>query len=55
MWFVESALGIAVRIRVGAITHPWCDSHFISACGVWEVRVGVQVSGREFHIHIHLD
>ena len=22
---------------------------------MWRVRVGVQVSGREFHTHIHLD
>ena len=27
----------------------------ISACGVWGVRVKVQVSKREFHIHIPLD
>ena len=31
--------------------HFWCDGHFtsINACEVWEVRVGVQVSRREFH------
>ena len=27
----------------------------INACEVWEARVGVQVSRREFHTHIHLD
>ena len=27
----------------------------ISACGVWGIRVGIQVSRREFHTHIHLD
>ena len=32
--------------------HPWCDGHStsINACGVWGVRVGVQVSRRELHI-----
>ena len=37
--------------------YPWCDGHFtsISACGVWGTRVGVQVSKRELHTHIHLD
>ena len=25
------------------------------ACGVWEARVEIQVSRREFHTHIHLD
>ena len=37
--------------------HPWCGGHFtsINACKVWGVRVEVQVSRREFHIHIHLD
>ena len=35
----------------------WCGSHStsINACGVWEIRAGVQVSRREFHTHIHLD
>ena len=27
----------------------------ISDCGVWGERVGVQVSRKEFHTHIHLD
>ena len=27
---------------------PWCDR-------VWEARVGIQVSKRELHTHIHLD
>ena len=27
----------------------------LSACGVWEARVGVQVSKRELHTHIYLD
>ena len=37
--------------------HPWCDGHStdISACGVWGVRAGVQVSKRELHTHIHLN
>ena len=37
--------------------HLWCDGHStsISACGVWEARTRVQVSRREFHIHIYLD
>ena len=39
------------------IAHPWCDGHFtsINACEVWGARVGIQVSKREFHTHIHLD
>ena len=38
-------------------THSWRNSYStsISVCGVWGVRVGVQVSKKEFHIHIHLD
>ena len=37
--------------------HLWCDGHStsISACGVCEARVTVQVFRRELHIHIHLD
>ena len=27
----------------------------INACGVWGVRIGVQVFRREFHTYIHLD
>ena len=27
----------------------------LSACGVWEARVRVQISKRELHTHIHLD
>ena len=36
---------------------PRCGGHSISinAYGMWRVRVRVQVSGREFHTHIHLD
>ena len=39
------------------IVHPWCGSYFtsISACRVWGVRTGVQVSKRGTHTHIHLD
>ena len=39
------------------IAHPWYDGHSISisACEVWGVRVGVQVSKREIYTHIHLD
>ena len=35
----------------------WCSGHSISiiACGVWGVRVRVQVSRRDRHTHIHLD
>ena len=41
----------------GTIVHPWCGGHStsINACGVWGVRVGVQVSRREFHTYIHLN
>ena len=37
--------------------HLWCDGHStsISACGVCEARVTVQVFRRELHIHIYLD
>ena len=37
--------------------HPWCDGHStsISACGVWGVRAGVQVTRRELHTYIHLN
>ena len=43
--------------NVVTIVHPWCDGHSrsISACRVWEVRAGVQVSRRELHTYIHLD
>ena len=27
----------------------------ISACGVWEVRTGIQVFRKDFHTHIRLD
>ena len=27
----------------------------VSACGVWGVRVGIQVSKNKFHTHIYLD
>ena len=39
------------------IAYPWYDGHSISisACEVWGVRVGVQVSKREIYTHIHLD
>ena len=32
-------------------------SQVLSACGMWEegAKVDIQVSKREFHIHIHLD
>ena len=32
-------------------THSWCDDHFtnISICGVWEVRVRIQIFKRELH------
>ena len=38
------------------IAHPWHDSHSIciSVCGVWGVKVGVQVSSGEFHTLIYL-
>ena len=44
-------------LKVITTAHPWCDGHStsISVCGVWEVRVGVQVYRREFHTHIHID
>ena len=33
-----------------------CNGHSIgiSVCEMWGVRVGVQVSMRKFHIHIHI-
>ena len=41
-----------------AITeYSWCDGHStsISACEVWRVITGVQVSRRKLYTHIHLD
>ena len=45
------------RITKYTIAHPWRNGHFtgISACGVWEEMVGVQVSKRELYTYIHLD
>ena len=36
---------------------PWYDGHStsISTCKVWGAKTEVQVSKREFRIHIHLD
>ena len=36
--------------------YPWYDGHStnISACGVWRVRAGIQISERKLHTHIHL-
>ena len=38
-------------------TYSWCDSHStsISACRIWGINVGVQVSRKEFHTYIHVD
>ena len=38
-------------------THHWCDSHSISISDseVWGIKARIQVSKREFHVHIHLD
>ena len=46
-----------IKIIYRTTTHPWCDNHStgINTCEVWEARAGVQVSMREFHIHIQLD
>ena len=43
--------------EVNTTAHPWCDGYStsISTYGVWGARVGVQVSKRELHTHIHLD
>ena len=37
--------------------HFWCYDHStsISVCEIWEARVRIQVSKREFHTHIHLN
>ena len=37
--------------------HSWYYGHFlsISTCGVEGARVGIQVSVKELHTHIHLD
>ena len=36
--------------------HFWCDDHFtnISICGVWEVRVRIQIFKRELHTTLFL-
>ena len=48
--------GTIKQIKI-TTAHLWCDGHStsISAYGVWGARVGVQVSRRETHTHIHLD
>ena len=37
--------------------YPWCDDHptSISVSKVWEAKIGVQVSKREFNTYIQLD
>ena len=37
--------------------YPWCDDHStsISVFKVWEAKIRVQVSKREFNTYIHLD
>ena len=55
MWHLSN---FCVFNRFGyRIAHPRCSGHSTNtnACGVWGTRVGVQVSKREFHTHIHLD
>ena len=55
---MKSGEGFLIYLRIMLSTpHPWCGDHSINinACGVWEERVGVQVSKREFHTHIHLN
>ena len=44
-------------MRYVTTAHPWCGGHLtnINDCGVLGVRVGVKVSKKELHTHIHLD
>ena len=37
--------------------YPWCDDHStsISVFKVWEAKIRVQVSKREFNTYIHLN
>ena len=46
-----------VNCVVWTTMHFWRDNHStsINACEVWRAIVGIQVSKREFHTHIHLD
>ena len=53
----EVSIEYIIQYQIYTIAYPWCDGHFtsISACGMWEVRAGVQVFRRELHTNIHLD
>ena len=44
-----------LTIALSIIAHPWRDSHStnISVCGVWGIRVNVQISKRKFYTHIY--
>ena len=48
---MNEPIGSLSRNQLVTTAHPQCHSTNISACGVWEVRVGVQVFIREFHTH----
>ena len=54
---LQKSVCCVITIHINTTIHPYCDDHFtsISACGVWGVRAGIQVSRRELHTHIHLD
>ena len=54
---LQKSVCCVITIHINTTIHPYCDGHFtsISACGVWGVRAGIQVSRRELHTHIHLD
>ena len=46
-----------IKIHYNNTAHSCCDGYFtsISACGVSEARVEVQVFRKELYTHIHLD
>ena len=48
---------ISEAATVSTPAYFWCGGHSVSinTCGVWGVRIEIQVSRREFHTYIHLD
>lgn len=54
---LQHNIGSQVHYRLGIgmsfTAYTWYGGHFISACGVWRVRIGIQVLKESFtHIYI---
>ena len=47
--YTKSPRIFGAMVTLGAVV----TLQIINTCGVWGIRAGVQVSMREFHIHIH--